>query len=82
MTLLYLSFATVLSMKWIVIVVLALLCIAFSCYGSSTQLMFLDIAEKEYPQSLGLASSLNSIFAKLAFRSVRSPLRRRLPLRP
>lgn len=65
MTVLYLSFATVLSMKWVAIVVLALLCIAFSCYGSSTQLMFLDIAEKDYPQSLDLASSLNSIFANI-----------------
>ena len=27
--------------------------------------MFLDIAEKKYPQSLDLASSLNSIFANL-----------------
>ena len=27
--------------------------------------MFLDIAEKEYPQSLDLASSLNSIFANI-----------------
>lgn len=65
MTALYLSFATVLSMKWVAIVIVALLCIAFSCYGSSTQLMFLDIAEKDYPQSLDLASSLNSIFANI-----------------
>ncbi|GGI62603.1 hypothetical protein [Limosilactobacillus caviae] len=27
--------------------------------------MFLDIAEKQYPQSLDLASSLNSIFANI-----------------
>jgi predicted MFS family arabinose efflux permease len=27
--------------------------------------MFLDIAEKHYPQSLDLASSLNSIFANI-----------------
>ena len=27
--------------------------------------MFLDIAEKDYPQSLDLASSLNSIFANI-----------------
>ncbi|HIW69765.1 MAG TPA: MFS transporter, partial [Candidatus Limosilactobacillus merdipullorum] len=65
MTALYLSFATVLSMKWVAIVIVALLCIAFSCYGSSTQLMFLDIAEKDYSQSLDLASSLNSIFANI-----------------
>lgn len=66
MTILYLLFGPLLSFKWIaIIIIVALLCIAFSSYGSSTQLMFLDIAEKEYPQSLDLASSLNSIFANI-----------------
>ena len=65
MTILYLLFEPLLSFKWIAIIIVALLCIAFSSYGSSTQLMFLDIAEKEYPQSLDLASSLNSIFANI-----------------
>lgn len=65
MTILYLLFGPLLSFKWIAISIVALLCIAFSSYGSSTQLMFLDIAEKEYPQSLDLASSLNSIFANI-----------------
>ncbi|WP_311403592.1 MFS transporter [Limosilactobacillus vaginalis] len=65
MTILYLLFRPLLSFKWIAIIIVALLCIAFSSYGSSTQLMFLDIAEKEYPQSLDLASSLNSIFANI-----------------
>lgn len=65
MTVLYLAFGPLLSYKWIAISIVALLCIAFSCYGSSTQLMFLDIAEKDYPQSLDLASSLNSIFANI-----------------
>lgn len=65
MTVLFLIFGPVLSFKWIAILVVAALCVAFSCYGSSTQLMFLDIAEKEYPQSLDLASSLNSIFANI-----------------
>lgn len=65
MTILYIAFGPMLSFKWIAILIVALLCIAFSCYGSSTQLMFLDIAEKEYPQSLDLASSLNSIFANI-----------------
>lgn len=65
MTVLYLAFAPLLAFKWVAILVVGLLCIAFSCYGSSTQLMFLDIAEKEYPQSLDLASSLNSIFANI-----------------
>lgn len=65
MTILYLLFGPLLSFKWIAIIIVALLCIAFSSYGSSTQLVFLDIAEKEYPQSLDLASSLNSIFANI-----------------
>ena len=65
MTVLYIAFGPLLSFKWLAILVVGLLCIAFFCYGSSTQLMFLDIAEKEYPQSLDLASSLNSIFANI-----------------
>ena len=65
MTILYLLFGPLLSFKWIAIIIVALLCVAFSSYGSSTQLMFLDIAEKKYPQSLDLASSLNSIFANI-----------------
>lgn len=65
MTILYLGLGPLLPFKWIAILIVALLCVAFSSYGSSTQLMFLDIAEKEYPQSLDLASSLNSIFANI-----------------
>lgn len=65
MTALFLVFGPMLSFKWVAILIVAILCVAFSCYGSSTQLMFLDIAEKEYPQSLDLASSLNSIFANI-----------------
>ncbi|WP_076459813.1 MFS transporter [Limosilactobacillus caccae] len=65
MTALFIVFGPILSFKWAAILVVAILCIAFSCYGASTQLMFLDIAEKEYPQSLDLASSLNSIFANI-----------------
>jgi predicted MFS family arabinose efflux permease len=65
MTALFIVFGPILSFKWAAILVVAILCISFSCYGASTQLMFLDIAEKEYPQSLDLASSLNSIFANI-----------------
>lgn len=65
MTILFLIFGPMLSFKWIAVLIVAVLCIAFSCYGASTQLMFLDIAEKKYPQSLDLASSLNSIFANI-----------------
>ncbi|MBB1063497.1 MFS transporter [Limosilactobacillus fastidiosus] len=65
MTIFYLLLGPLLSFRWVAITIVALLCVAFSSYGSSTQLMFLDIAEKEYPQSLDLASSLNSIFANI-----------------
>jgi predicted MFS family arabinose efflux permease len=51
--------------RWLGVVLIAMLCVMVACYGSSTQLMFLDIAEKDYPQSLDLASSLNSIFANI-----------------
>ncbi len=53
------------SYKWVAISVVAILCVTFASYGASTQLMFLEIAEKEYPQSLDLASSINSIFANI-----------------
>lgn len=51
--------------RWLGVALIAMLCVMVACYGSSTQLMFLDIAEKDYPQSLDLASSLNSIFANI-----------------
>ncbi|QIX59394.1 hypothetical protein HCY95_01854 [Limosilactobacillus fermentum] len=50
---------------WLDVLAIALICVAIACYGASTQLMFLDIAERDYPQSLELASSLNSIFANI-----------------
>lgn len=65
MTLLLLGLAPSFHFKWIAIVIVAILCVTFASYGASTQLMFLDIAEKQYPQSLDLASSLNSIFANI-----------------
>lgn len=65
MTILCFGFGLALTNKWVGIAAVALFCVAVSCYGSSTQLMYLDIAEKEYPQSLDLASSLNSIFANI-----------------
>lgn len=46
-------------------VVLALLCIVVVAYGTTTQLVFIAIAEKDYPQSLALATSLPSIFANV-----------------
>lgn len=65
MTLLLLALGPSFSFKWISIAVVAVLCVTFASYGASTQLMFLEIAEKEYPQSLDLASSINSIFANI-----------------
>lgn len=65
MTILCLGFGLAVTNKWAGVTAVALFCVAVSCYGSSTQLMYLDIAEKEYPQSLDLASSLNSIFANI-----------------
>ena len=65
MTILLLGLAPAFQFKWLAIVIVAVLCITFASYGASTQLMFLDIAEKKYPQSLDLASSLNSIFANI-----------------
>lgn len=65
MTLLMLLLAPLLHYRYLAALAIALMCICFASYGSSTQLMFLDIAEKKYPQSLDLASSLNSIFANL-----------------
>ncbi|WP_251547831.1 MFS transporter [Limosilactobacillus caecicola] len=65
MTVLLVALAPAFHFKWLAIAIVAILCITFASYGASTQLMFLDIAEKEYPQSLDLASSLNSIFANI-----------------
>lgn len=65
MTCLSFLLGPLLGLKWLAACIIALLCVTFASYGSSTQLLFLDIAEKRYPQSLDLASSLNSIFANI-----------------
>lgn len=41
------------------------ICILIACYGAPAQMLFMNVAEKYYPQSLDLASSLCSIFANL-----------------
>lgn len=46
-------------------VVLCALCIVVVAYGTTTQLVFINVAEEEYPQSLALATSLSSIFANV-----------------
>ncbi len=65
MTVLFLLLGMTLHLHWIGIVVISLLCIIYSSYGATTQIMFLDIAQAEYPQSIDLASSLNLIFANV-----------------
>ncbi|HJA73753.1 MAG TPA: MFS transporter [Candidatus Limosilactobacillus faecipullorum] len=65
MTILLVLMAPSFRWPWVTIAIIALVCIALAGYGASTQLMFLNIAEKEYPQALDLASSLNSIFANI-----------------
>lgn len=65
MTILMLALRISFQFKWLSIVMVAILCVTFASYGASTQLMFLEIAEKKFPQSLDLASSLNSIFANV-----------------
>lgn len=45
--------------------VLAALCVVVIIYGTTIQLVFISVAEKEYPQSLALATSLISIFANV-----------------
>lgn len=65
MTLLFIFLGISLHYSWIGIIVIALLCVFYSSYGATTQIMFLDIAQEKYPQSVDLASSLNSIFANI-----------------
>lgn len=65
MTILTLIFGVALNYPFLGTIVIALLCISFASYGATTQIMFIDIAEKKYPQALDLASSLNSIFANI-----------------
>ncbi|MCH3905909.1 MAG: MFS transporter [Lactobacillus sp.] len=65
MTILLLLLGSIWQWAWLACIACGLICAMIACYGASTQVMFLDIAEKHYPQSLDLASSLNSIFANI-----------------
>ncbi|MGM9891214.1 hypothetical protein [Limosilactobacillus sp.] len=65
MTVLSLVLGPALSNKLTGMLVLALLCILVVAYGTTIQLVFIAIAEKDYPQSLALATSLPSIFANV-----------------
>ncbi len=65
MTILSLLLGVTLHFPWIGIVVISILCVFYSSYGATMQIMFLDIAQDKYPASVDLASSLNSIFANI-----------------
>ncbi|MBU9789796.1 MFS transporter [Lentilactobacillus sp. G22-6] len=49
--------------SWVGVVVLFLVIFTMPLLNSPIQLFFLQVAEKDYPQSIVLASSLNSIFS-------------------
>ncbi|MQB91153.1 MFS transporter [Limosilactobacillus reuteri] len=65
MTILSLILGIALGNKITGMLVLATLCVVVIIYGTTIQLVFISVAEKEYPQSLALATSLISIFANL-----------------
>ena len=65
MTILSLILRIVLGNKITGMLVLATLCVVVIIYGTTIQLVFISVAEKEYPQSLALATSLISIFANV-----------------
>ena len=65
MTILSLILGIALVYKITGMLVLATLCVVVIIYGTTIQLVFISVAEKEYPQSLALATSLISIFANV-----------------
>lgn len=65
MTILSLVLGIALGNKITGMLVLAALCVVVIIYGTTIQLVFISVAEKEYPQSLALATSLISIFANV-----------------
>ncbi len=65
MTILSLVLGIALGNKVTGMLVLAALCVVVIIYGTTIQLVFISVAEKEYPQSLALATSLISIFANV-----------------
>ena len=50
-------------LPWLGAATIALLCVCFASYGASTQLMFLEIAEKKYPQSLDIDRIVSSTYS-------------------
>ncbi|MQB57305.1 MFS transporter [Limosilactobacillus reuteri] len=65
MTILSLILGIALGNKITGMLVLATLCVVVIIYGTTIQLVFISVAEKEYPQSLALATSIISIFANV-----------------
>lgn len=65
MTILSLILGIALGNKITGMLVLATLCVVVIIYGTTIQLVFISVAEKEYPQSLALETSLISIFANV-----------------
>lgn len=65
MTVLSLILGIALSNKITGMLTLAALCVVVIVYGTTIQLVFINVAEQEYPQSLALATSLISIFANV-----------------
>lgn len=65
MTLTLILLSVFIHFSWLAYVLAFLLSSFISAYGASTQVFFLDVASQDYPQSLDLASSLNSIFANV-----------------
>lgn len=65
MTILLATIGLIWQWAWLACLATGFICAMVASYSASTQVMFLDIAEKDYPQSLDLASSLNSIFANI-----------------
>lgn len=47
--------------SWLGIIVLCLICFTLGMPGSILQVMFLNIADRDYPEAMNLASSLNPI---------------------
>lgn len=65
LTLLLLSLGSLWQIPWLACIVMGIICVCLATYGATIQVMFLDVAEKHYPQSIDLASSLNSIFSNV-----------------
>lgn len=58
---LLLSMNIVFKISWLGIILLCLICFILGMPGSILQVMFLNIADHDYPQAINLASSLNPI---------------------